>query len=137
MVKEDPIEPLMMMALHRLGCNVSWIAKLVGCKRDRVYRQLRALVELPPEARRGRPPVEALRSSDRTQIAEMEAAGISPIDIAETLALDLPAVLNALAEKKAQKRICLRCGLLSSRWICRRCQRQQARAGVGLDEVYS
>ncbi|MBI3802754.1 MAG: hypothetical protein HY282_03235 [Nitrospirae bacterium] len=137
MLKEDPIEPLMMVELYRLGCNVSWIAKLIGCKRDRVYRQLRSLLDLPPNARYGRPSVQALPLSEREEIAEMDAAGISPIDIAEILVIDLPTVLGVLEEKMKPRRICLRCGLLSSRWICGRCRRQQARAGVGFDEAYS
>ena len=69
-------------------------------------------------------------------IADLYAVGISPIDIAHTLALDLPLVLRTLSEKQQKRRSCLRCGSLSPNWICRKCKRLQAKGSAGFDEVY-
>jgi len=44
MPKFDPLAPLMMVEFYRLGCNVSWIAQLMDCSRDRVYRQIQILI---------------------------------------------------------------------------------------------
>jgi hypothetical protein len=137
MLKVDPLEPLMMAGLYQLGCNVTWVAKLMGSSRDRVYRQLRTLIDLPPAEKTGRPPKRALSESTRKEILDLDAADISPIDIAQILSTDLPTVLKTVFAKQQKKRACLRCGSLSPNWICTKCRSLRARAGVGLDDVYS
>lgn len=136
MLKVDPLEPLMMAGLHQLGCNVSWIAKLVGSGRDRIYRQLRTLIDLAPAEKTGRPQKKSVSKEDDRMIADLYGVGISPIDIAHTLALDLPLVLKVLSEKQQKQRSCLRCGDLSPNWICQKCKRLKAKGSAGFDEVY-
>lgn len=135
-LKIDPLESLMIVGLHQLGCNITWIAKLTGSSRDRVRRQLQTLLSIPVE-NTGRPRKGELSADETEEVIALDAVGISAIDIAQTLDIDLPVILDVISQKEQKKRACLRCDALSPNWICNRCKKRQARNGVGLDEVYS
>ncbi|GEM_PF-7041281 len=135
-LKIDPLESMMIVGFHQLGCNISWIAKLTGFSRDRVRRQLQTLLHIPAE-NTGRPRKEDLSAEEREYVITLDAVGISAIDIAQTLDIGLPAVLDIIFQKEQKKRPCLRCDAPSPHWICDRCKRRRARIGAGLDDVYS
>lgn len=135
-LKIDPLESLMIVGLHQLGCNITWIAKLTGSSRDRVRRQLQTLLNLPSE-NTGRPRKGEISAEEREEVMTLDAVGISAIDIAQALDIGLPAVLDIISQKEQKKHACLRCDALSPNWICKRCKKRQAKNGVGLDEVYS
>lgn len=125
----DPLTPLMMVGLYRLGCNVSWIARLMDCSRGRVYRQLRILIKLSHSETTGRPKREPLSQARKNEVRILAEAGISAIDIAHAMEIDLPTVLMTISEKKVKRRPCLHCEAMTPDWICKKCKRRQKEAG--------
>lgn len=70
-------------------------------------------------------------------VVDLEAAGISPVDIAQVIEIDLPVVLKIVYEKKEIKRNCLRCEALTADWICKKCKQQRTKTGPDLYKSYS
>ncbi len=107
------------------------------CGRDRVYRQLRKQINLPTTGKTGRPREKIISKKRQKEIIELEAAGISPVDIAQVMEIDLPVVLKVVYEKKEIKRNCLRCEALTPDWICKKCKRQMAKTGPDIYKSYT
>ncbi|MFQ5580861.1 MAG: hypothetical protein ACE5FZ_09630 [Nitrospiria bacterium] len=137
MLKIDPLEPLLIAGFHQLGCNVSWIARLVNCSRNRVYRQLRALDKFPAAEKRERSREARLSKKRKKEIVDLESAGISPIDIALVMEIALPVVLQVVYETTEIKRRCLRCDVLNPDWICKKCRRRRKKERPGLYDDYA
>ena len=136
MPKFDPLAPLMMVEFYKLGCNVSWIAQLMDCSRDRVYRQIRILIDQPHFEEAGRPKREPLTRTRKNEVRALAEAGISAIDIAQAMEIDLPTILMTISEKEEKKRPCLHCETMTPDWICKKCKRRQKEAVPGVYDAH-
>jgi len=126
----------MMLELHKLGCHVSWIAQLMDCSRDRVYRQLQLLIDLPRLEKIGRQKKQEVSETRKQEVRDLAEAGISVVDIAQVMVIDLPRALGVISEKKVKRRPCLRCEAITPERICKKCKRRQAEAGPSLYASY-
>ncbi len=136
MPNADPLAPLMMAEFYKLGCNISWIAQTMNCSRARVNRQLQILIDLPLLGKAGRPKKQDVSETRKQEVRNLAEAGISAIDIAQVMEIDLPTILGAISEKKVTRRPCLHCEAMTPGWICKKCKRRQAEAGSSLYDSY-
>lgn len=132
----DPLAPLMMAEFYKLGCNISWIAQTMHCSRARVNRQLEILIDLPLPGKAGRPKKKPVSETRKQQVRDLAEAGISALDIAQAMEIDLPTILTVISDKKVKRRPCLGCEAMTPGWICKKCKRRQAKAGSNLYDRY-
>jgi len=87
--------------------------------------------------KKGRSRADRISKRRKQEIVDLEAAGISPIDIEQVMEIDLPLVLKIVYEKTEIKRRCLRCDQLNPDWICKKCKRRRKHDGPGLYDDYA